>query len=101
MEHIVSQDRRPARWPRQCSSSRSRETRASCTAAQRTTSSPASSTSTATPEEKRAAVAACFAVAATDHEITAEEYAELTEIAEELGLTRAELNVIRTSTATS
>jgi uncharacterized tellurite resistance protein B-like protein len=49
----------------------------------------------ATDEERRAAVAACFAVAATDHEITAEEYAELTEIAEELGLTRAELNVIR------
>lgn len=51
--------------------------------------------STATPEEKRAAVAACFAVAATDHEITAEEYAELTEIAEELGLSHAELNTIR------
>jgi tellurite resistance protein len=49
----------------------------------------------ASDEEKRAAVAACFAVAATDHEITAEEYAELTEIAEELGLSRAELNVIR------
>jgi hypothetical protein len=51
--------------------------------------------SSASDEEKRAAVAACFAVTATDHEITAEEYAELTEIAEELGLTRAELNVIR------
>lgn len=50
---------------------------------------------TATAEEKRAAVAACFAVAATDHEITAEEYAVLTEIAEELGLSRPELNVIR------
>jgi uncharacterized tellurite resistance protein B-like protein len=50
---------------------------------------------TATPEEKHAAVAACFAVAATDHEITAEEYAELTQIADELGLSRAELNVIR------
>lgn len=50
---------------------------------------------TATPEEKRAAVAACFAVAATDHEITAEEYAELTQIAEELDLSRAELNEIR------
>ncbi len=50
---------------------------------------------TATDEERRAAVAACFAVAATDHEITAEEYAELTEIADELGLSREELNVIR------
>lgn len=50
---------------------------------------------TATPEEKRAAVAACFAVAATDHEITAEEYAELTQIAEELDLSRQELNEIR------
>jgi tellurite resistance protein len=50
---------------------------------------------TATPEEKRAAVAACFAIAASDHEITAEEYAELTEIAEELDLSRAELNEIR------
>ena len=49
----------------------------------------------ATDEERRAAVAACFAVAATDHEITAEEYAELTEIAEELGLSHAELNTIR------
>jgi hypothetical protein len=49
----------------------------------------------ATIDERRGAVAACFAVAATDHEITAEEYAELTEIAEELGLTRAELNTIR------
>jgi len=50
---------------------------------------------TATAEEKRAAVAACFAVAAIDHEITAEEYAELTEIAEELDLSRQELNEIR------
>lgn len=50
---------------------------------------------TATAEEKRAAVAACFAIAASDHEITAEEYAELTEIAEELDLSRAELNEIR------
>jgi uncharacterized tellurite resistance protein B-like protein len=50
---------------------------------------------TATDEERKAAVSACFAVVASDHEITAEEYAELTEIAEELGLTRAELNVIR------
>ena len=50
---------------------------------------------TATDEERLAAVAACFAVAATDHEITSEEYAELTEIAGELGLTHAELNTIR------
>ena len=40
-------------------------------------------------------MAVCFAVAATDHEITAEEYAALTEIAEELGLSRPELNEIR------
>jgi tellurite resistance protein len=49
----------------------------------------------ATDDERKAAVAACFAVAATDHEITAEEYKELTEIAEELGLSRPELNEIR------
>jgi uncharacterized tellurite resistance protein B-like protein len=49
----------------------------------------------ATEDERKAAVASCFAVAATDHEITAEEYAELTEIAEELGLSRPELNEIR------
>jgi len=49
----------------------------------------------ATAVERKAAVAACFAVAATDHEITAEEYSELTAIADQLGLTRAELNVIR------
>jgi uncharacterized tellurite resistance protein B-like protein len=49
----------------------------------------------ATPDQRRAAVAACFAVVASDHEINAEEYAELTEIATELGLTRAELNEIR------
>ena len=34
-------------------------------------------------------------IAAIDHEITAEEYAELTQIATELGLSREELNVIR------
>jgi len=50
---------------------------------------------TATAEEKKALVAACFAVTATDHEITAEEYAELTQIAEELDLSRPELNEIR------
>jgi uncharacterized tellurite resistance protein B-like protein len=49
----------------------------------------------ATPEQRRAAVAACFAVVATDHEITAEEYAELTEIARELDLGKNELNEIR------
>jgi uncharacterized tellurite resistance protein B-like protein len=49
----------------------------------------------ASDEQRRAAVASCFAVTAIDHEITAEEYAELTEIAEELGLSRAELNEIR------
>jgi uncharacterized tellurite resistance protein B-like protein len=51
--------------------------------------------SRATDEQKRAAVEASFAVVATDHEITSTEYAELTQIAEELGLNRTELNVIR------
>ena len=50
---------------------------------------------TATDEQRRRAVAACFAVVATDHEITAEEYAEVTEISDELGLARADLNSIR------
>jgi tellurite resistance protein len=50
---------------------------------------------TATADEKKALVAACFAVAASDQEITAEEYAELTEIAEELDLSHQELNEIR------
>jgi uncharacterized tellurite resistance protein B-like protein len=49
----------------------------------------------ATEEQRRAAVAACFAVVASDHEITAEEYAELTQLAHELGLSRAELNQVR------
>lgn len=49
----------------------------------------------ATDEQKKATVAACFAVAAADHVITAEEYAELTQIAGELDLNREELNVIR------
>jgi len=49
----------------------------------------------ATDEERRSTVAACFAVAASDHEITAEEYTELTEIADELDLPRNELNEIR------
>jgi uncharacterized tellurite resistance protein B-like protein len=51
--------------------------------------------SRATDEQKRAAVAACFAVAAADHQITSDEYAELTQIADELDLSREELNVIR------
>jgi len=51
--------------------------------------------SRATDEQKRAAVEACFAVVASDHEITSAEYAELTEISDELGLNRTELNVIR------
>jgi len=49
----------------------------------------------ATSEQRRAAVEACFAIVAVDREINAEEYAELTQIALELGLTREELNVIR------
>jgi len=47
------------------------------------------------PEQRRAAVESCFAVVAVPHEITAEEYAELTQIAHELGLSRDELNEIR------
>jgi len=49
----------------------------------------------ATDEQKLAVVESCFAVVASDHEITSAEYAELTEIADELGLNRTELNVIR------
>jgi uncharacterized tellurite resistance protein B-like protein len=49
----------------------------------------------ASDEQRHALVRAAFAVVAADHEITAVEYAELTEIATELGLNRAELNVIR------
>ena len=48
-----------------------------------------------TEEQRRAVVEACFAVVASDREITSTEYAELTQIADELGLTRDELNVIR------
>jgi uncharacterized tellurite resistance protein B-like protein len=48
-----------------------------------------------TSEQRRAAVESCFAVVAVDHEITAEEYAELTQIALELGLSREELNEVR------
>jgi uncharacterized tellurite resistance protein B-like protein len=49
----------------------------------------------ATPEQRRALVKACFAVVASDHAITSEEYAELTEIASELDLGKDELNRIR------
>src|SRR3954467_15397237 len=48
----------------------------------------------ASDEQRRAAVASCGGVTAIDHEITAAEYAELTEIAEELGLDQAELSAI-------
>jgi len=48
-----------------------------------------------TDEQRHALVEACFAVVAADHEISAEEYAELTQIAGELGMGRPELNVIR------
>jgi uncharacterized tellurite resistance protein B-like protein len=51
--------------------------------------------SRATAEQKRKVVEACFAVVAADHQITADEYAEMTQIAGELDLTREELNVIR------
>ncbi|HYI21037.1 MAG TPA: TerB family tellurite resistance protein [Candidatus Limnocylindrales bacterium] len=49
----------------------------------------------ADPDQRRRTVEACFMIVASDHEITAEEYAELTQIATELGLSREELNVIR------
>ncbi len=48
-----------------------------------------------TDEQRQAVVAACFAVAAADDLITAEEFAELTEIADELNLARPELNELR------
>jgi uncharacterized tellurite resistance protein B-like protein len=48
-----------------------------------------------TEEQRVALVESCFAVVAADHVITAEEYAELTQIATELGLSREQLNVIR------
>ena len=48
-----------------------------------------------TEEQRLHAVEACFAVVAADHSISAEEYAELTQIATELGLNRAQLNEIR------
>jgi uncharacterized tellurite resistance protein B-like protein len=49
----------------------------------------------ATHEQRRAAVESCFAVAAADGEITADEYAELTQIASELDLSQEDLNAIR------
>jgi uncharacterized tellurite resistance protein B-like protein len=49
----------------------------------------------ATDEQRRRVVEACFAVVAADHQITAEEYAEMTQIADELDLTREDLNAIR------
>jgi uncharacterized tellurite resistance protein B-like protein len=49
----------------------------------------------ATAEERHAAMEACFAIVAADHEITSEEYAELTQISDELGMSRQELNTIR------
>jgi uncharacterized tellurite resistance protein B-like protein len=49
----------------------------------------------ATVEQRIALVEACFAVVAADHTISAEEYAELTQIASELDLNRAQLNDIR------
>ena len=49
----------------------------------------------ATPEQRRAAVEACFGVAAADGAITSDEAAELTEIANELDLSKDELNEIR------
>jgi uncharacterized tellurite resistance protein B-like protein len=47
------------------------------------------------PEQRRAAVEACFGVAAADGAITSEETAELTQIASELDLDRDVLNEIR------
>ena len=48
-----------------------------------------------TNEQRRAVVEACFAVAAVDDNISAEEFAELTQIADELDLSRPELNALR------
>ncbi len=47
------------------------------------------------PEQRRAAVEACFGVAAADGAITSDETAELTQIANELDLSTDELNEIR------
>jgi uncharacterized tellurite resistance protein B-like protein len=48
-----------------------------------------------TYDQRRAVVAACFAVAAADDLITAEEHTELTQIADELDLARSDLNEFR------
>lgn len=53
----------------------------------------------ATPEQRRAAVEACYAVAAADGAITSDETAELGQIAKELDLSLEELNEIRRSYA--
>jgi uncharacterized tellurite resistance protein B-like protein len=52
-----------------------------------------------TPEQRRAAVEACYAVAAADGAITADETAELGQIANELDLPNEELTEIRRSYA--
>jgi uncharacterized tellurite resistance protein B-like protein len=49
----------------------------------------------ATEEQRLALMESCFAVVASDHRISAEEYAEMTQIATELGLNQAQLNTIR------
>jgi uncharacterized tellurite resistance protein B-like protein len=49
----------------------------------------------ASEEQRLALMEACFAVVAVDHEISAEEYHELTQIANELDISREQLNVIR------
>jgi uncharacterized tellurite resistance protein B-like protein len=51
--------------------------------------------SRATEEQRLGLMESCFAVVASDHRISAEEYAEMTQIASELGLYQAQLNVIR------
>lgn len=49
----------------------------------------------ATDEQRIALMESCFAIVAADHSISAEEYAELTQISSELGLTQDQLNRIR------
>jgi uncharacterized tellurite resistance protein B-like protein len=49
----------------------------------------------ATEEQRLSLLEACFAVVAVDHTITAEEYAEMSQIARELDISREQLNVIR------
>jgi uncharacterized tellurite resistance protein B-like protein len=53
----------------------------------------------ASPEQRRAAVEACYAVAAADGAITSEESAELGQIANELDLPQEDLTEIRRSYA--